>query len=35
VGNLRERDHFKDPNIDGRIIYDGSSGSGIWRLRLN
>jgi len=21
VGNLRERDHFEDPGIDGRIIF--------------
>ena len=35
VGNLRERDHFEDPRIDGSIIYDGSSGSGMWGLGLD
>ena len=29
-GNLRERDHLGEPGVDGRIIYDGSSGSGMW-----
>ena len=29
-GNLRERDHFEDPGVDGRIILNGSSGSGVW-----
>ena len=29
-GNLRERDHLEDPCIDGRIILDGSSRSGMW-----
>jgi hypothetical protein len=28
-GNLRERDHLKDPGVDGRIILDGSSRSGM------
>jgi hypothetical protein len=35
VENLWERDHFEDPSIDGRIIYDGSSGSRIWGLGLD
>jgi hypothetical protein len=29
-GNLRERDHLEEPGVDGRIILDGSSGSGMW-----
>ena len=28
-GNLRERDHLGDPSIEGRIILNRSSGSGI------
>jgi hypothetical protein len=28
-GNLRERDHLEDLGVDGRIILDGSSGSGM------
>ena len=34
LGNLRERHHWGDPDVDGRIILDGSSGSGrgLWRL---
>jgi hypothetical protein len=28
-GNLRERNHWRDPGVDGRIILNGSSGSGI------
>jgi hypothetical protein len=27
--NLRESDHLKDPNVDGRITLNGSSGSGM------
>jgi hypothetical protein len=33
-GNLRERDHLGDPGVDGRIILNGSSGSGIWGYGL-
>jgi len=32
-GNLRERDQFEDPGVDGSIILGGSSGSvkiGAW-----
>ena len=28
-GNLREEDHLRDLGIDGRIILNGSSGSGM------
>ena len=28
-GNLRERDHLEDPSVDGRIILNGSSRSGM------
>jgi len=33
-GNLRERDHWGDPDVDGRIILNRSSGSGwgLWGL---
>jgi hypothetical protein len=34
-GNLRERDHWGDPDIDRRIISDGSSGSVIWEYGLD
>jgi hypothetical protein len=27
-GNLRERDHWVDPDVDGRIILNGSSRTG-------
>jgi len=29
-GNLRERDHLGDPGLDGRIILNGPSRSGMW-----
>jgi hypothetical protein len=35
VRHLRKRDHFEDPSIDWRIIYDVSSGSGMWGLGLD
>jgi hypothetical protein len=28
-GNRSEGDHLEDPSLDGRIILDGSSGSGM------
>jgi hypothetical protein len=28
-GNLRERDHMEDPEVDGMKILDGSSGNGL------
>jgi hypothetical protein len=31
-GNLREGDHWGDPDVDGR---DGSSGSGMWVCGLD
>jgi hypothetical protein len=34
-GDLRERDHWGDPGVDGRIILDGSSGSGMWVYGLD
>jgi len=30
-----ERDHLKDPGVDGRIIQDGSSVSGWWWLGVD
>jgi len=34
-GNLRERDHWGDPGVDGRIILRGSSGSEMWGYGLD
>jgi len=34
-GNLRERGHLGDPIVDGRIIEDGYSGSGMWGYGLD
>jgi len=34
-GNLMERDHLEVPGLDGRIILDGSSGSGMWGCGLD
>jgi hypothetical protein len=28
-GNMRERDYVEDPGIDGSVISNGSSGSGM------
>jgi hypothetical protein len=34
-GNLKERDHFEDLTVDGRIMLKGSSGSGMWGYGLD
>ena len=34
-GNLRERDHFEDPGVDGRIILRGSTGGEMWGYGLD
>ena len=33
-GNMKERDHWEDQDVDGSIILNGSSGSGkgLWGL---
>jgi hypothetical protein len=31
-GNLRERDHWVDLGVDGRIILNGSSRGGMWDM---
>jgi hypothetical protein len=31
-GNLRERDQWGDPDVDGRITVDGSSKSTMWGM---
>jgi len=33
--NLRERDHLGDPGVDGRVILNGSSRSGMWGYGLD
>jgi hypothetical protein len=33
--NLRERANWRDPGVDGRIIYDGFLGSGMWGYELD
>ena len=35
AGKLRDRDHLEDPGMDGRIILNGSSGSGMWGYGLD
>jgi len=34
-GNLKERDHLGDPDVDGRIVYNGFSGCGMWGYGLD
>jgi hypothetical protein len=34
-GNLRERDHWGDPGVDGRIIFRWIPGSGLWSCGLD
>jgi len=33
--NLRERDHFEDPGVDGRIILSWIFRSGVWEHGLD
>jgi hypothetical protein len=35
TGNQRERDNWEDPDVNGRIILNGSSGSGMSWYRLD
>jgi len=34
-GNWRERDHLGDSGVDGSIMLNGSSGSGMWGCGLD
>jgi len=34
-GNLKARDHLRDPGVDGRITLIGTSGSGMWGYGLD
>jgi hypothetical protein len=34
-GHLRERDHWRDPGVDGRIILRWISGRGMWEYGLD
>ena len=34
-GPLRERDRLEDQDVDGRIILNGCSGSGMWGSGLD
>jgi len=35
LGNLRERDHLGNPDVDGRIILRWICRSGLWGYGLN
>jgi hypothetical protein len=34
-GNLRERHHWGDPGVDGRIILNVFSGIGMWKYGVD
>ena len=34
-GNLREKDHFEDAGVDGKMILNGSSRSGMRGHRMD
>jgi hypothetical protein len=35
VGKTEGNNHLEDPGVDGRIILEGSSGSGTWEYGLD